>query len=117
MLRLTEIKLPLDHPPEAIAAAAQARLKINSQDLLSCTVFRRAHDARKKSAILLIYSLDVEVKNEATVLARFVKDKDVKPTPDIEYRFVAKAPAHVFSRPVIIGAGPFGLFAALILAQ
>lgn len=117
MIRLTEIKLPLDHPSEAIAEAAVVRLKISTHDLLSCTVFRRAHDARKKSAILLIYSLDVEVKNEAAILARFAKDKDVKPTPDIEYKFVAKAPERFSSRPVVIGAGPCGLFAALVLAQ
>lgn len=122
MLRLTEIKLPLDHPPEAIAAAAVARLRINPADLISCTVFRRAHDARKKSAIALIYSLDVEVKNEAAVLQRFAKDKAkggglVMPTPDIDYHFVAHAPENFTKRPLVIGAGPCGLFAALILAQ
>ena len=117
MLRLTEIKLPLDHPPEAIARAAVTRLGIPPQELISCTVFRRAHDARKKSAILLIYSLDVEVKNEAAVLKRFEKDPHVKPTPDIDYRFVARAPENFARRPVVIGAGPCGLFAALILAQ
>src|SRR5579884_2168313 len=117
MLRLTEIKLPLDHPPEAIAAAAIARLKIAPKDLLSCTVFRRAHDARKKSAIILIYSLDVEVRDEAAVIRRFAGDKDVKPTPDTEYRLVAKAPSNFTNRPLVIGAGPCGLFAALVLAQ
>ena len=117
MLRLTEIKLPLDHPPEAIAQAAVARLGIPAQDMISCAVFRRAHDARKKTAILLIYSLDVEVKNEAAVLKRFEKDQHVKPTPDIDYRFVARAPENLTRRPVVIGAGPCGLFAALILAQ
>ena len=117
MLRLTEIKLPLDHAPEAIAAAAVARLKIPAKDLLSCTVFRRSHDARKKSDIFLIYSLDVEVKNETAVLKRFARDNRVKPTPDIEYRFVAHAPLNPTSRPIVIGAGPCGLFAALLLAQ
>ncbi len=117
MLRLTEIKLPLDHPPEAIAQAAIARLRIPATDLISCTVFRRAHDARKKSAIQLIYSLDVEVKNEAAVLKRFAKDKDVKITPDIDYRFVAHAPENLTTRPLVIGAGPCGIFAALLLAQ
>ena len=92
MLRLTEIKLPLDHAPEAIAAAAAARLKIPASDLISCVVFRRAHDARKKSNIFLIYSLDVEVKDEAAVLKRFAKDVHVKPTPNIDYQYVARAP-------------------------
>src|ERR1051325_3911444 len=117
MLRLTDIKLPLDHPPEAIAKAATNKLGIPPQDLISCTVFRRAHDARKKAAILLIYSLDVEVKNEAAALKRFANDPHVKPTPDIDYRFVARAPEKLEKRPLVIGAGPCGLFAALILAQ
>ena len=117
MLRLTEIKLPLDHPPEAIAEAAVARLGIAASDLISCTVFRRAHDARKKTAITLIYSLDVEVKNEAALLKRHAKDIRIKPTPDIDYRFVAHAPKNLTTRPLVIGAGPCGLFAALLLAQ
>lgn len=117
MIRLTEIKLPLDHAPEEINKAVVARLGIAPQDLVSCTVFRRAHDARKKSAIMLVYSLDIEVKNEAAILKRFAKDNAVKPTPDMEYRFVTKAPANLMLRPVVIGAGPCGLFSALILAQ
>jgi len=85
--------------------------------LISCTVFRRAHDARKNFAIALIYSLDVEVSDEAAVLQRFAADVHVKPTPDTEYRFVARAPAELGLRPLVIGAGPCGLFAALLLAQ
>jgi uncharacterized protein len=117
MLRLSEIKLPLDHPPEAIAQAAIARLGIPARNLLSCTVFRRAHDARKKSAILLIYTLDIEARDEAAILKRFAKDLHVNPTPDTEYRFVAHAPQRPAMRPIVIGAGPCGLFAALLLAQ
>lgn len=117
MLRLTEIKLPLDHPPEAIAKAALTRLGIPASDLLACTVFRRAHDARKKTAITFIYTLDVEVRNEAAVLKRLGKDKNIQPTPDMEYHPVARAPENMRLRPIVIGAGPCGLFAALILAQ
>jgi uncharacterized FAD-dependent dehydrogenase len=117
MLRLTEIKLPLDHAPGAIEKAVAVRLGIAPRDLVSCTLFRRAHDARKKSAIMLVYSLDVEVVNEAAVLKRFAHDPHVKPTPNIDYQFVAHAPANLAERPVIIGAGPCGLFAGLLLAQ
>jgi uncharacterized FAD-dependent dehydrogenase len=117
MLRLTEIKLPLDHPPEAIAEAVCARLKIPPRELISCTVFKRGNDARKKTAIQLVYALDVEVANEAAILKRFASDVNVKPTPDLEYKFVVHAPVNLSSRPVVIGAGPCGLFAALILAQ
>lgn len=84
MLRLTGIQLPLNHGPEAIERAAIARLRLAPGELVSCTVFRRAHDARKNNAILLIYSLDVEVKDEAAVLKRFASDTRVRPTPDIE---------------------------------
>ena len=117
MLRLTEIKLPLDHPPQAIAEAVVRRLNISPRELVSCTIFKRAHDARKKSDIFLVYSLDVKVKNEAAVLKRFAKDARVQPRPDSDYKFVAKAPAKAGMRPIVIGAGPCGLFAALILAQ
>jgi uncharacterized FAD-dependent dehydrogenase len=117
MLRLTEIKLPLNHSSEAINKAVIARLKIAQEDLINCTVFRRAHDARKKSAIALIYTLDVEIENEAAVLKRHAQDINIKPSPDMDYHPVAKAPSSLASRPVVIGAGPCGLFAALILAQ
>ncbi len=117
MLRLTGINLPLDHSPDAIAKAVIARLRIAPDGLISCRVFRRAHDARKRSAILLVYSLDVEVKDEAGVLRRCANDARVKPAPDIDYRFVAHATDQVSPRPLVIGAGPCGLFAALLLAQ
>jgi uncharacterized FAD-dependent dehydrogenase len=116
MLRLTELKLPLDHPPEAIPTAIVAKLGIDRGELVDFSIARRANDARRKAAILLVYSVDVVLRDEAAILARFASDKDVKPTPDTEYRFVARAPAGA-SRPVVIGAGPCGLFAGLILAQ
>src|SRR5687767_9887128 len=118
MLRLTELRLPLDHPPEALPEAICDRLGIVPADLDRYTVARRGNDARKKSAIKLVYSVDVTVKDEAAVLARFVGDPNVRTTPDTSYRFPVKAPAdYAGLRPVVIGAGPCGLLAALILAQ
>lgn len=117
MLRLTEVKLPLDHLPHAIEEAAIARLSITADELLSCVIFRRAHDARNKSSIFLIYSLDVVVKNEEEILKRFAKNSNVQPTPNIDYQFIAQAPKDLSERPLVIGAGPCGLFAALLLAQ
>jgi uncharacterized FAD-dependent dehydrogenase len=118
MLRISELKLPLDHPPEAMAPAICQRLGIPAQDLLNHAVARRAHDARRKAAILMIYSVDVTVRDEAAVLAKFAGDHHVRLTPDTEYRFVTQAPKELGGpRPVVIGAGPCGLFAGLILAQ
>src|SRR5580693_8877219 len=110
MLRLTDIKLPLDHAPEALKAAILKKLKLPAEALLDWRVFKRAHDARSRSAIFYIYTVDVTLKDESRA------PKDARPTPDMEYRPVAKPPS-TFQRPLVIGAGPCGLFAALILAQ
>jgi uncharacterized protein len=117
MLRLTDLKLPLDHADADLAAAVLERLRIAPQDLRGYSVFRRAVDARRRSAIALIYALDVDVRNEAALLARSKGDRNLSIAPDLSYRFVSQAPAAPVSRPVVIGTGPCGLFAGLILAQ
>jgi uncharacterized protein len=118
MIRLTEIKLPLDHPPAALRAAALARLGIPDADLLTLHIFRRGVDARKRGAIALVYTLDVETRDEPALLARHAGAAPrIAPTPDMAYRLVARAPGHPFPRPLVIGAGPCGLFATLTLAQ
>jgi uncharacterized FAD-dependent dehydrogenase len=118
MLRLSGLALPLDHEAEAIRVAICARLGIDSAELRGFEIVRRGNDARRRTAILLIYTLDIDLTDEAAVLARFAGDKDVRPTPDTQYRFVTQAPSGWSGlRPVVIGAGPCGLFAGLILAQ
>ncbi|MEZ8017624.1 NAD(P)/FAD-dependent oxidoreductase [Vibrio splendidus] len=117
MIRLTEIKLPLDHEESAIQDAIEAKLGINADQVLSFNIFKRGYDARKKSKILLIYTLDVLVEDEAELLEQFISDPHVKVTPDMEYKFVAKAVENQTERPVVIGFGPCGLFAGLVLAQ
>jgi len=118
MLRLTDLKLPLDHPPEALPAAITARLGLGAGELIDFAVWRRGNDARKKSAILLVYTVDVTLRDEAAVLSRFAGDQHVRPTPDTRYTPPVTAPAGWSGkRPVVIGAGPCGLFAGLILAQ
>ncbi len=117
MLRLTELKLPLDHPPEAIEAAVRARLNLHGDELRAAHVARRAWDARKRSDIVLVYSVDIEVADEAALLRRAAADRTLSPTPDTRYRHVVHAPAASWKRPVVIGTGPCGIFAALILAE
>jgi uncharacterized FAD-dependent dehydrogenase len=119
MLRIAELKLPLDHSEADLRQAVLARLGVRDDELVDFTVFKRAYDARKKSAIALIYTIDVTVKDEPRVASRLARDPHAMPTPDMAYRFVANAsmvPAGV-ERPVVIGMGPCGLFAALLLAQ
>ncbi len=117
MLRLTRITLPLDHAPDALTAAVLRKLGIARSALHAVHVYKRSYDARRRGAIVLIYSLDVEVADQAQVLQRLHDDVDVVPTPDTHYRFVASAPRELPLRPVVVGTGPCGLFAALILAQ
>ncbi|MEW5966109.1 MAG: NAD(P)/FAD-dependent oxidoreductase [Pseudomonadota bacterium] len=117
MLRLTELKLPIDHPPEALRAAILKRLELADGALLGFGIFKRSHDARKKHALLLVYTVDVEVKDEAALLKKFRNDAHVKPTPDMAYPFVGHAPENLVERPLVVGFGPCGIFAALVLAQ
>ena len=118
MLRINELKLPLNHPEEALREAILARLGIAGDDLIGFTVFKRSYDARKKSAIVLIYAIDVEVRGEAALLARFARDQYILSAPDTGYKFVPAAkPAPGTPRPVVVGMGPCGMFVALILAQ
>jgi uncharacterized FAD-dependent dehydrogenase len=121
MLRITELRLPLNHPEPALREAVLARLVIADAALKRVKLFRRGYDARRKSDIVLVYTLDCEVDDEAAVLARHSGDPQVRVAPDTRYRFVAHAPADFAARqprrPIVIGFGPCGLFAALILAQ
>ena len=117
MLRISEIKLPLDHAPADLPAAIASRLGVASDDLLSWTVWKRAHDARRKSAILTVYIVDADVRGEAEVRKRVAGDAHVRPTPDTSYKPPVPKPRPGRLRPVVIGAGPCGLFAGLILAE
>lgn len=118
MLRINELKLPLNHPEPALREAILARLGIDDADLVDFTVYKRSYDARKKAAIVLIYSIDAEVRGEAAVLARLKQDQHVMPSPDVDYKFVqVNKPAPGTPRPVVVGTGPCGLFVALVLAQ
>ncbi|WP_431269312.1 NAD(P)/FAD-dependent oxidoreductase [Dankookia sp. P2] len=116
MIRLTELRLPLDHPEDALRAAILARLGVGDAALQAVQVFRRGYDARKPRAIMLVYTVDVAVQGEAALLARHAGDARIGPAPDTGYEFVARAPADA-TRPIVIGTGPCGLMAALVLAQ
>ncbi|KFN41952.1 NAD(P)/FAD-dependent oxidoreductase [Arenimonas metalli] len=122
MLRLTDITLPLEHAEPALREAVLARLKLPAADLRGMTVAKRSYDARKRGHIQLIYSVDVDVANEAAVLKRVAAETrpnrvKVMPTPDTTYRFIAKPSPEQKLRPIVVGMGPCGLFAGLVLAQ
>jgi uncharacterized FAD-dependent dehydrogenase len=117
-MRLTELKLPLDHSESQLRTEILHQLNIADEDLLDFTIFRRSYDARKSSSILLTYTLDIRVKDEPAVMRRLKGNRHVSTTPDTSYRFIARAPANLaHPRPVVVGTGPCGLFAGLLLAQ
>jgi len=119
MLRITELKLPLDHPDEALREAIVQRLGIDDAELLDFSIFKRSYDARKKNTeLLFIYAIDLTVRDEAAVLARFADDHNVVVAPDVSYKPVGVAPeGGLAERPIVVGFGPCGIFAGLILAQ
>lgn len=118
MIRINELQLPLDHPADALRSAIVARLKISDTELLDFTVFKRSYDARKKnSEITFVYIIDASVADEPKVLAQLADDRNIRLSPDTGYYPVGQAPEGLSERPLVIGFGPCGLFAALTLAQ
>lgn len=117
MIRLTELRLPLDHSPTALPTAIVQRLGIQFDDLINFTVFKRGYDARKRDAIVLVYTIDAEVHAANQLLEKFKDDVHVNLAPDTRYQFVANVQAPLAQRPIIVGFGPCGIMAGLILAQ
>jgi uncharacterized FAD-dependent dehydrogenase len=122
VIRITELPLPLDHSEGELRKAIVRRLGVGDAELLDFTVFKRSYDARQKhSAITFVYVIDLAARDEAAILQRLAKDPNVRPAPDTSYHPVGRAPAAGSAvsreRPVVVGFGPCGLFAALLLAQ
>ncbi|GAN87856.1 FAD-dependent monooxygenase [Komagataeibacter intermedius] len=122
MIRLTELRLPIDHDAAALTQAVADRLGVPVADVMDIHIFRRGHDARRRHRIVLVYTVDCAVRDEAAILAAHEGTRDIMAAPDTSYHFVVDdgpvmARRAVFVRPVVIGAGPCGLMAALVLAQ
>lgn len=123
MLRITELPLPMDADArevgrEVLRTAIVQRLGIDESALVDFTVYKRSYDARRKSSVItFVYIIDAEVRDEAAVLRRLAHDRQVMPAPDTRYQPPTHARSGLQERPIVIGFGPGGLFAALILAQ
>ncbi len=118
MIRITELKLPLDHDEAALPALIVKMLGIAPGDLITHTIYKRSYDARKQK-LLLVYIADVELSPslEAVLLKKFEVHPHIKPTPDQSYTPPVTLNTPPALRPVVIGFGPCGIFAALLLAQ
>ena len=118
MIRLSELKLPLDHQPEDLPFLVARTLGINRSAIAAVEVFKRSFDARKVD-LLTVYIADVTLVDPAQtagLLARHADNPHVRAKPDMAYHLpvLASAPA---LRPIVVGFGPCGIFAALLLAQ
>ncbi len=131
MIRIAELKLPLGvigfdpenhtefHPTDALRALAAQLLGIAPEAIAQLQVHKRSFDARK-AQLQAVYIADITLADasaEAALLAQFAQHPHVNPTPDMAWKPVAQAPADLAERPVVVGFGPCGIFAALVLAQ
>ena len=117
MIRITELRLPIDHSAEDLVKKIIQRLKLNESAPPEFTVFKRSYDAWKNVGLAFIYTVDVAVSDEQAILKTFTGDQQIRLTPDTRYHFVTQALQDNAERPVVIGFGPCGIFAALVLAQ
>ena len=118
MIRIREIALAFDHGPDELVGAVADKLRLASVELGRIIIVRKSIDARKKHRILAVYIADVEVPDEAEVLARFAGDATIGTAPEDVYAMPQYRPAGGSGRsPVVVGSGPCGLFAALALAE
>ena len=119
MIRLSELKLALDHTPEDLQALILQALGIAAQQMDQWQIFKRSFDARQ-AQVRVVYIVDAALADpaqEGAVLERHAANPHIQATPDMGYRLVAHAPADLAVRPVVVGFGPCGIFAALMLAQ
>ena len=119
MIRLTELKLPLDHAEDALPALIAGTLGIPATAIDAVQVHKRSFDARK-AELLQVYIVDVALADpsqEPALLAKWAANPHILPSPDMAYHPVGQSPASLPLRPVVIGFGPCGIFAALLLAQ
>jgi len=127
MIRLSELRLPLaalpldpeQHPDTALHALAAQTLGLAPEAIATLRVHKRSFDARK-AELLAVYIVDValaDAAQESALLAQHAGHPHIQPTPDMAWRPVGQAPAGFQERPVVVGFGPCGIFAALVLAQ
>ncbi|MBR6825206.1 MAG: FAD-dependent monooxygenase, partial [Oscillospiraceae bacterium] len=114
MIRIRDIILPPEHDKNALLYCAAQALRIRSSDIASLQIFKRSLDARKKPELTWVYTVDVNLRKGERQLVKQLRNKKIT----YEEPYYYKAPkANSDERPVVVGFGPAGMFAALILAM
>lgn len=114
MIRIQQVKLPIEHTEEDLLIKAAESLKVKKEEIKTLTVFRKSIDARKKDEIMFIYALDVELYNDIKISKR---NNNVAVVEPFIYEAESTGEKPLNNRPVIVGSGPAGLFCALLLAE
>ena len=118
MIKLTNLSMPLRFTEDILRQKIAQRLHISAQEIQSVLYLKRSVDARKKPKITVILTVAVAVLNEEKILRRTVKDADIQSYVPYYYRIPkCTVPVSQANRPVIVGFGPAGMFAALVLAK
>lgn len=114
MIRINQIKLPIDHTQGQLKNKIKKILKLRSDDF-SYKILKKSIDARKKPELFYIYSVSVEIDNETHLVGR-LHNPSVMLYKENRYSLPENGENFLNSRPVIVGAGPAGLFCAYILS-
>ena len=116
MIRISQLKLGVNHTKEDLLVKVSKLLRIPVAGMTSYEIIKQSVDARKKDAIRFIYTIDIETKDEESIVHR-VKDANVTLAVKKEYQFPQCGTESLANRPVIVGSGPAGLFCAIMLAR
>ena len=115
MLRIRQVKAPLNHQLKDLVNLTAQKLKIKPTDIINLKINKKSLDARNKENIYYVYEVDIAVNNEKQILKKV--NKDVLLTPNENYQFNITGTKKLSNRPIIVGSGPDGLFCAYLLAQ
>lgn len=116
MIRVSGLKLSIEDEPSNIKGVLLRKLRLNERDLLDFKIFKQSIDARKSDAIYFIYTVDVKLKNEELLIKK-INDRDITVAPGMDYGYVRVGSEEMGFSPVIVGTGPAGLFAGIILSE
>lgn len=116
MVRISGLKLLVDEDQSKLEKILLKKLNISKKDLLGYKIFKQSLDARKSSEIFFTYIVDADLRDEEIFLKK-ISNRSIKPTPDLQYHYVQTGSEKMEFRPLIVGSGPAGLFAGIILSE
>ena len=116
MISIQQLKMPISHSDNDLIAKVTKRLRIGKEQIKSWSIIRQSVDARRKPELFYVYTLEIEVENEAKTV-KLLNDNNIMSTKRTTYQFPVMGERQLNTRPIVIGAGPAGLFCAYMLAK